>query len=224
MQAISHPISPLRDFVISMTHLVNKTQDEPTLVSQGGALLKELITNDSWLPDFCTINHPEYYQQFLLHTDPLERFSVVSFVWGPDHKTPIHDHCVWGLIGMMRGSEISQRYQQDSTGKLVPDGPEAILKAGEVEAVSPILVIFMWCAMLLQPKMLSAFMSMAQILAQSIVILTMQILAKRKVLSLAIHLLKYPIYGIALQILKHEDTAQFSLPSVISQMLSLVAA
>lgn len=137
MQAISHPISPLRDFVISMTHLVNKTQDEPTLVSQGGALLKELITNDSWLPDFCTINHPEYYQQFLLHTDPLERFSVVSFVWGPDHKTPIHDHCVWGLIGMMRGSEISQRYQQDSTGKLVPDGPEAILKAGEVEAVSP---------------------------------------------------------------------------------------
>ena len=137
MQAISHPISPLRDFVISMTHLVNKTQDEPTLVSQGGALLKELITNDSWLPDFCTINHPEYYQQFLLHTDPLERFSVVSFVWGPDHKTPIHDHCVWGLIGMMRGSEISQRYQQDSTGKLVPDGAEAILKPGEVEAVSP---------------------------------------------------------------------------------------
>jgi predicted metal-dependent enzyme (double-stranded beta helix superfamily) len=137
MQAITHRISPLRDFVISMTHLVNKTEEEPVLVSQGSALLKELITNDSWLPDFCTINHPEYYQQFLLHTDPLERFSVVSFVWGPDHKTPIHDHCVWGLIGMMRGSEISQRYKRDSTGKLVPDGPEAILKPGEVEAVSP---------------------------------------------------------------------------------------
>ena len=137
MSATAHPISPLRDFVISMTHLVNETQDEPTLVSKGSALLKQLIADDSWLPTFCTIHHHEYYQQFLLHTDPLERFSVVSFVWGPDHKTPIHDHCVWGLIGMLRGAEISQRFTHDSNGKLVQDGSEAILNEGEVEAVSP---------------------------------------------------------------------------------------
>jgi predicted metal-dependent enzyme (double-stranded beta helix superfamily) len=80
MSATVHPISPLRDFVISMTHLVNETQDEPTLVNKGSALLKQLIADDSWLPTFCTIHHHEYYQQFLLHTDPLERFSVVSFV------------------------------------------------------------------------------------------------------------------------------------------------
>ena len=38
--------------------------------------------------------HPQYYQQHLLHCDPLERFSVVSFVWGPGQKTPVHDHTV----------------------------------------------------------------------------------------------------------------------------------
>ncbi len=32
-----------------------------------------------------------------------ERFCVVSFVWGPDQATPIHNHTVWGLVGVLRG-------------------------------------------------------------------------------------------------------------------------
>ena len=30
---------------------------------------------------------------------------MVSFVWGPGQKTPVHDHTVWGVIGMLRGAE-----------------------------------------------------------------------------------------------------------------------
>ena len=41
-----------------------------------------------------------------------ERFSVVSFVWGPGQATPVHDHTVWGLIGMLRGAELSQGYRE----------------------------------------------------------------------------------------------------------------
>jgi len=130
-------IAPLRDFVVGMTNLVSHESAEPNLITKGSGLLKTLIQTDSWLPEFCTVPHPEFYQQFLLHADPLGRFSVVSFVWGPGQKTPIHDHCIWGLIGMLRGMEKGQRYKQLPSGELVTDGPETVLHQGEIEAVSP---------------------------------------------------------------------------------------
>lgn len=132
-------IGPLRDFIVAMTKLVEKESDESTLISRAKGYLKTLISTDTWLPEFCTAAHPDYYQQYLLHADPLERFSVVSFVWGPGQKTPIHDHTVWGLIGMLRGAEIGQRYAQDADGKLIAVGGEAVLNQGGIEVVSPTL-------------------------------------------------------------------------------------
>lgn len=137
MSNSSDTIAPLREFVIGMTNLVSQETTEKNLITKGSTLLKELIASDSWLPSFCTVPHPEFYQQYLLHADPLGRFSVVSFVWGPGQKTPIHDHCIWGLIGMLRGMEKGQRYKQLPSGELVIDGPEALLRQGEIEAVSP---------------------------------------------------------------------------------------
>ena len=120
-----------------MTNLVSHEHEEQKLINQGSELLKTLIQTDAWLPEFCTVPHPDFYQQYLLHADPLGRFSVVSFVWGPGQKTPIHDHCIWGLIGMLRGMEKGQRYKQLPSGELVIDGAETLLHQGDIEAVSP---------------------------------------------------------------------------------------
>jgi len=130
-------IAPLREFVIGMTNLVSHESAEQNLISKGSELLKTLIQSDAWLPEFCTVPHPEFYQQFLLHADPLGRFSIVSFVWGPGQKTPIHDHCIWGLIGMLRGMEKGQHYKQLPSGKLIMDGPETVLLQGNIEVVGP---------------------------------------------------------------------------------------
>jgi len=130
-------IAPLREFVINMTNLFSHKLEEQKLINKSSELLKTLIQTDSWLPEFCTVPHPEFYQQYLLHADPLGRFSVVSFVWGPGQKTPIHDHCIWGLIGMLRGMEKGQRYKQLPSGELVTDGPETVLRQGDIEVVSP---------------------------------------------------------------------------------------
>ncbi len=132
-------IAPLREFVIGMTNLVSHESEESKLISKGSEMLKSLIQTDTWLPEFCTAPHPEFYQQYLLHADPLGRFSVVSFVWGPGQKTPIHDHCIWGLIGMLKGMEKGQRYKRLPSGELIKDGPEALLHQGDIEAVSPII-------------------------------------------------------------------------------------
>ncbi|MGA0796986.1 MAG: cysteine dioxygenase, partial [Quisquiliibacterium sp.] len=89
-------IAPLREFVIGMTRLVERTSDEPELIARGRELLSTLIRDDAWLPDEFAQLASDTYRQYLLYCDPLERFSVVSFVWGPGHRTPVHDHTVWG--------------------------------------------------------------------------------------------------------------------------------
>jgi len=97
----------LRQFITDFAELLTKESAEPIVLEQGSQLLKQLIEHDDWLPDAFAQPHPDRYQQYLLHVDSAQRFSIVSFVWGAGQKTPIHDHRTWGLIGMLRGSEIT---------------------------------------------------------------------------------------------------------------------
>ena len=129
-------IEPLREFVLGMTALVNRTEAEDECIGETQGLLSTLIADDGWLPDAFAEPHPEHYQQYLLHCDPQERFSVVSFVWGPGQKTPIHDHTVWGLIGILRGAETSRRFDRAEDGNLTELGVERCEK-GAIEIVSP---------------------------------------------------------------------------------------
>jgi predicted metal-dependent enzyme (double-stranded beta helix superfamily) len=130
---------PLRRFVQATTRAVAAESSEPELLATVRGHLAALVATDDWLPDELAQPHPQFYRQYLLHCDPLERFSVVSFVWGPGQQTPVHDHTVWGLIGMLRGREESQPYGLDAAGALVPQGSATVLQPGQVEAVSPTL-------------------------------------------------------------------------------------
>lgn len=130
-------IARLRGFVTSLAELLSSTKDEREILQSGGKLLARLIARDDWLPDAFAQPHPERYQQYLLHCDSRERFSVVSFVWGPGQGTPIHDHRVWGLVGVLRGSERGERFLRTPEGGLRASGEATILRAGDVEAVSP---------------------------------------------------------------------------------------
>ncbi len=127
----------LRDFVVHASSLIERHNgDESLLLAEIKPLLAELVAVDDWLPDDFARPHPQYYRQYLLHADPLERLSVVSFVWGPGQRTPIHDHRVWGLVGVLRGAELSTSYQRAANGALVSEA-EVRLERGSVAAVSP---------------------------------------------------------------------------------------
>ena len=130
-------IAKLRSFVQDMTHLVDAAgDDEERIIGEGGDLVKRLVAADDWLPDVFTRPHPEHFQQYLLYCDPDERWSAVSFVWGPGQKTPVHDHTVWGLVGQLRGAERETMYVRDGDGPLVV-GDSAVLTPGGLTAVSP---------------------------------------------------------------------------------------
>jgi predicted metal-dependent enzyme (double-stranded beta helix superfamily) len=130
-------IGRLREFVVAFSQLIESTPAEPAILREGSRLLKELIAVDDWLPARYSEASASGYQQFLLHADSQERFSVVSFVWGPGQKSPIHDHTVWGIVGILRGTELEQSYARSGDGRFVEQGAPSRLERGEVTAVSP---------------------------------------------------------------------------------------
>ena len=115
---------------------MDSTNDETVLIDEASVLLGDLVSQDDWLPVVYATPDPLRYQQSLLHCDSRERFSVVSFVWGPGQSTPIHDHRVWGLVGMLRGAELDGRFDRNADGGLVLAGAPTLLKPGDVAAVS----------------------------------------------------------------------------------------
>lgn len=136
MPAVPYDLSRLRDFVRDMTQLIDQEDgNEPALLAAGAPLLRRLIAVDGWLPAEFAQADAGHYRQYLLHCDPLCRFCVVSFVWGPGQTTPIHDHTTWGLVGVLRGAELSQGYAIEN-GIPVPTDLER-LDAGQVACVSP---------------------------------------------------------------------------------------
>jgi predicted metal-dependent enzyme (double-stranded beta helix superfamily) len=126
----------LRAFVAQIGALVDSARDEGAIVDAGSALLAHLVRHDDWLPDEFAAPDPVRYRQYLLHCDSRERFSVVSFVWGPSQSTPVPDHTVWGIVGVLRGAEREERFSRDAGGRLVPTAP-VLLSPGDVGVVSP---------------------------------------------------------------------------------------
>jgi predicted metal-dependent enzyme (double-stranded beta helix superfamily) len=127
-----------RDFIARMSALVDRHgADEPRIFAEGGALLADLVRHDDWLPPEFARASAESYRQYLLYCDPQERFSVVSFIWGPGQRTPIHNHTVWGLVGMMRGEEFCEEYAPPVPGQPMRKTGEHAVRPGDIDRVSP---------------------------------------------------------------------------------------
>ena len=128
----------LRDFILSFTQLIDRAINEEEIIfTEGQLLLANLISCDDWLPEEYTESDPEHYRQYLLYCDPMERFSVASFVWSAGQSTPIHDHTVWGMVGVLRGEERYEQFNLDpSTGVVRSTGIYHLLQ-GETCSVSP---------------------------------------------------------------------------------------
>ena len=127
---------PVQEFVARVEALIAAGLDERAVHEGARDAMRELVARDDWLPEAMAKPHPQYYQQYLLYADPQDRFSVVSFVWGPGQKTPVHDHTTWGVIGMLRGGETSEPFRREGD-RVVPAGEKVLMKPGDVEMVSP---------------------------------------------------------------------------------------
>lgn len=131
---------PLANFVNELDRLLEAKA--PDHLYRAAAAMKKMLLNDGgWLPPPYRRPNGLHYQQYLLYRDPLARFSIVSFVWGPGQRSPIHDHQVWGLVGTLEGAELSQAYQAPRNPEDPPTamGAERRMEPGDVEVMSPSL-------------------------------------------------------------------------------------
>jgi 3-mercaptopropionate dioxygenase len=137
MTNVQHP--RFNQFVRNFETLLQESPPESQILRDGKNLLESLVATDDWLPETFSQAGESSYRQYLLHLDPESRFSVISFVWGPGQKTPIHNHTVWGLVGILRGQEIAQSFVACPDRSLVPQGEPQRLNMGDVDAISPSL-------------------------------------------------------------------------------------
>lgn len=129
-------MEPLRRFCARLTQLV-EGGDRPGLPAAVEAELGRLVGARGWLAAAWAAADPQRYQQHLLYLDPKDRFSVVSFVWGPGQGTPIHDHGIWGVVAVYDGAERSQHYVLGDDAVPVPVGEPRLLSPGDAEILSP---------------------------------------------------------------------------------------
>ncbi len=124
----------LHQAIAALTQLSLLEPSHAHWLASSHTIVQQLISTDDWLPDSHAASHPQFYQQHALYLDPLQRFSVSSFVWGPGQGTPIHNHTIAGWVGVLRGAELCQRYSADGLQTM---GLERRLSVGMVDAVSP---------------------------------------------------------------------------------------
>ena len=142
MNARDHDGGPLADFVRGMTALLEQGADEAAILREGRALLAHLLAQPGgqapWLPAALLEPDPDNYRIHRLYVDPAGRFSVSAMVWGPGQGTPIHDHTVWGMVGVLEGKERCEEFSP----LLEPGGPLVRghvheLAPGDIDLVSP---------------------------------------------------------------------------------------
>ncbi len=122
-------------FVESMKSIVASGDDEKAVLESVSTELKKILGQPDWLPASHAKPREDRYAQYPLYVDPDGRFSVVSFVWKPGQWTPVHDHTVWGVVGIHQGLERTEAYREVD-GKLQKT-KTIDATVGEVGAVSP---------------------------------------------------------------------------------------
>jgi predicted metal-dependent enzyme (double-stranded beta helix superfamily) len=82
------------------------------------AALGVAVSQPDWIPlDRRRASH-EHYARHLLYGDPAGRFSILSIVWGPGQRSPIHAHHTWCGVAVYRGTLTETIFREDTAGAL----------------------------------------------------------------------------------------------------------
>jgi predicted metal-dependent enzyme (double-stranded beta helix superfamily) len=83
------------------------------------------------LAEAVTRPDPQRYVMYPLHVAADKSFSIAAAVWGPGQQTPVHDHGVWGVVGIHSGTEREVRFERATDGPLRELG-EHVWSPGDV--------------------------------------------------------------------------------------------
>jgi 3-mercaptopropionate dioxygenase len=132
----THLRGPFADFLGAMDDALARQPNEAGLLNVVESALAPLLADGAWCPSEMKAVRGDGYQSFALYIDPQSRYSVASFVWGPGQATPIHNHTVWGVVGVLEGQEQCEEYTCGAEGSWQETHRHLLLR-GAVDKVSP---------------------------------------------------------------------------------------
>ena len=136
----------LDEFIHDMSALVDDQPEESRLFDVGSTYLERLINNPDAIPEQYQVpagsqgrnaNHGTY----LLHHGG-NGLLVTTVVWGPGDHTGPHDHCTWGMIGVIENGITETRFARHDDrsrgdyAELEKDR-ETLVRPGEVSLLIP---------------------------------------------------------------------------------------
>lgn len=100
----------LASFIADVTELVSRGGGEQVVTARVAERLTRALAEGLDLDASITAPDPDRYVMYPLYIAPDGSFSIASAVWNVGQATPIHDHGVWGVVGIYSGSERELRY------------------------------------------------------------------------------------------------------------------
>lgn len=121
----------LREFVVGMRRLTEKAgAADRELLTASRPLMSDLIRSDNWLPRSLS-SIPRVLRPPRAFLDRQLRLGTGS---GNAHTGPRD----MGLIGILDGAELSQRYEEQDD-LWPPAGGETLMEPGDIDCVSPLI-------------------------------------------------------------------------------------
>lgn len=97
-------------FLQEVDDIVKVGGGEERITQQVASALETLLEMDLQLPDEYRKPREDRYVMYPLYVAPDSSWSVASAVWNIGQSTPVHDHGVWGVVGIAEGIERETRY------------------------------------------------------------------------------------------------------------------
>ena len=104
----------LEDFIRDMNDLVDSEPSQAALFDRGSSHLQRLLANPDAIPERYRVPKDEpanFGSTYLLHQAP-NGLSITSVVWGPGSHVGPHDHCTWGMIGVLENTLTETRFRR----------------------------------------------------------------------------------------------------------------
>jgi predicted metal-dependent enzyme (double-stranded beta helix superfamily) len=91
--------------------------DARAIVTAAKPYFAQLVSDMSWLDDrYLKPDREDDDTTHMLAKAPDESWTVVATIFPPRFSTPIHDHVIWGLVGVGHGVERESRYRRLDDG------------------------------------------------------------------------------------------------------------
>jgi len=97
-------------------HTSDGRADDAAVVQATHPHLAKLIEDIGWLDERYRQPGQGDAAAYLLAKAPDDCWTVVSVVFPPGYSTPVHDHLIWGLVGVCQGLEEESSYERLDDG------------------------------------------------------------------------------------------------------------